>query len=84
MKHIISSLRSYSSNKNLVDLLIKMPKDTTEHVVRNQKQRIRIREKSKHYSPGTVNLQILGSGARGSSAAVYLFSEQARWELNFK
>jgi hypothetical protein len=76
-----------------------MPKDTTEHVQRNQKQRIRIREKSKFYSPGTVNLQVrkekflgeivkfkvswecfqvLGSGARGSSSSIYLFSEQAR------
>lgn len=55
-----------------------MPKDTTEHVVRNQKHRIRIREKSKHYSPGTVNLQVLGSGARGTSSSIYLFSEQAR------
>lgn len=55
-----------------------MPKDQTEHIERNQKQRLRIREKSKHYSPGTVNLQVLGSGARGSSASIYLFSEQAR------
>jgi hypothetical protein len=35
-----------------------MPKDTTEHIQRNQKQRIRIREKSQFYSPGTVNLQV--------------------------
>lgn len=50
--------RLYSARKNLEELLLKMPKDTTEHIQRNQKQRIRIREKSKFYSPGTVNLQV--------------------------
>lgn len=55
-----------------------MPKDTTQHIERSQKQRVKIKEKSKFYSPGTVNLQVLGSGARGTSASVYLFSEQSR------
>jgi ribonuclease Z len=68
--------RRYSSK--LVEALLKMPKDTTEHVQNAQKHRIRIREKSKFYSPGTVNIQVLGSGARGTSSAIYLFSEQSR------
>ena len=77
MKKLILGCRRYSQN-NLANLLLKMPKDTTEHVERNQTHRIRIKEKSKYYSPGTVNLQVLGSGARGSSSCVYLFSEQTR------
>lgn len=55
-----------------------MPKDTSDHIERNQKQRMKIREKSQFYSPGTVNLQVLGSGARGTSSSIYLFSEQSR------
>lgn len=67
--------RRYSK---LVNLLKNMPKDTTDHVQNNQKHRIRIKEKSKFYSPGTVNIQVLGSGARGTSSAIYIFSEQSR------
>lgn len=55
-----------------------MPKDVTQHVERNQKQRMKIKEKSKFYSPGVVNCQILGNGARGGSSSVYIFSEQSR------
>lgn len=69
------SFRRYSKLNRLLEI---MPKDTAEHVERNQKQRMKIREKSKFYSPGTVNLQVLGSGARGTSACIYLFSEQSR------
>ncbi|XP_017000181.2 ribonuclease Z, mitochondrial [Drosophila takahashii] len=32
--------------------------------------------------PGTVNLQVLGSGANGAPAAVYLFTDQARYLFN--
>ncbi|KAG5676053.1 hypothetical protein PVAND_005907 [Polypedilum vanderplanki] len=59
-----------------------MPKDTTDHIQNNQKHRIRIKEKSKFYSPGTVNIQVLGSGARGTSSSIYLFSEQSRYLFN--
>lgn len=48
------------------------------HVAEAQKQRIRIKEKASRYIPGTVNLQILGSGAPGSPASVYLFTDQSR------
>lgn len=59
-------------------ILSTMPKDITQHVERNQKQRMKIKEKSKFYSPGVVNCQILGNGARGGSSSVYIFSEQSR------
>jgi len=75
MKKINSYVRSYSK---LLDILKTMPKDTSEHQLNAQKHRIRIKERSKFYSPGTVNIQVLGSGARGTSSAIYLFSEQAR------
>ncbi|XP_016969832.2 ribonuclease Z, mitochondrial [Drosophila rhopaloa] len=32
--------------------------------------------------PGTVNLQVLGSGANGAPASVYLFTDQARYLFN--
>ncbi|XP_016946830.1 ribonuclease Z, mitochondrial [Drosophila biarmipes] len=32
--------------------------------------------------PGTVNLQVLGSGANGAPGAVYLFTDQARYLFN--
>jgi hypothetical protein len=72
-------IRSYSSSKKKLEkILSDMPKDLSEHIQTNQKHRLRIREKSKFYSPGTVNIQVLGSGARGSSSCVYIFSEQSR------
>jgi ribonuclease Z len=64
--------------RSLVEILKEMPKDSTEIIQNAQKHRIRIKERSQFYSPGTVNLQVLGSGARGTSSSVYLFSEQAR------
>lgn len=75
MKSVKLIARSYSK---LVNILLNMPKDSSEHIQNAQKHRIRIKEKSKFYSPGTVNIQVLGSGARGTSSAIYLFSEQSR------
>lgn len=75
MKILTLWVRRYSK---LVDLLRTMPKDNSEHVKTNQKARLRIREKSQFFSPGTVNIQVLGSGARGTSSSVYIFSEQSR------
>lgn len=55
-----------------------MPRDP-RHVAEAQKQRIKIKEKSRFHVSGTVNLQILGSGATSASpAAVYLFTDQSR------
>lgn len=77
MKFLNLWIRRYSTKK-LEKILLSMPKDTTEHIQANQRHRLRIREKSKFYSPGTVNIQVLGSGARGTSSSVYIFSEQSR------
>lgn len=54
-----------------------MPRNS-KHIAEAQKQRLRIKEKASRYIPGTVNLQILGSGAPGSPANVYLFTDQSR------
>jgi hypothetical protein len=73
------NFRRFSSAKfHLNYLLNNMPKDVSQHVERIQKQRMKIKEKSKFYSPGVVNIQILGNGARGGSSSVYIFSEQSR------
>lgn len=66
---------------NLNALLLKMPRNKT-HIADAQKQRLRIKEKGARYVPGTVNLQILGSGAAGSPACVYLFTDQSRYLFN--
>lgn len=72
--------RFFSSN-TLHDLLLKMPRDTT-HTQILQTQRVKIKEKSMKYSPGTVNLQVLGSGAGGAPTALYLFTDQSRYLFN--
>ncbi|CRK93935.1 CLUMA_CG007462, isoform A [Clunio marinus] len=82
MLSLVSCFRRYSKKSNLVKYLIEMPKDNTEHIELGQKQRIKIREKSKYYSPGIVNLQVLGNGANGGSSSIYLFSEQTRYLFN--
>lgn len=66
-----------SSNSNLNNLLIKMPKEP-KHIGEAQKQRIKIKQKSSKYTPGRVTLQILGTGAKGAPRSVYLFSDQSR------
>lgn len=66
---------------NLNTLLIKMPKDH-KHVLEAQRQRIKIKERNNKYIPGTVNLQVLGSGSAGTPACVYLFTDQQRYLFN--
>uniref|UniRef100_A0A7G3AR59 Zinc phosphodiesterase ELAC protein 2 n=1 Tax=Lutzomyia longipalpis TaxID=7200 RepID=A0A7G3AR59_LUTLO len=58
-----------------------MPRDT-KHIQEAQKHRIRIREKGTKYIPGTVTLQVLGTGAPGSPACVYIFTDQSRYLFN--
>lgn len=69
------------TQSNLNALLLKMPRNKT-HIADAQRQRQRIKEKASRYIPGTVNLQILGSGAPGSPASVYLFTDQSRYLFN--
>lgn len=78
---LVNKSRFYSKiTSNLNKLLIKMPRDTA-FIVEAQKQKLRNKERKAKYVPGTVSLQILGSGAPGSSASVYLFTDQSRYKL---
>lgn len=49
-----------------------------QHIVVSQKQLIKIKERTQKHVPGTINLQILGCGAPGAPASVYLFTDQSR------
>lgn len=49
-----------------------------QHITDAQKQIIKIKERHQKYVPGTINLQILGSGAPGAPATIYLFTDQSR------
>lgn len=49
-----------------------------KHIEFAQKQQIKIKERNLKYVPGTLNLQILGCGAPGAPASVYLFTDQSR------
>lgn len=70
----------FSNQSKLHELLLKMPRDNTQTQIL-KKQRVKIKEKSSKYSPGIVNLQILGSGAKGAPTALYLFTDQSRYVL---
>ncbi|KAJ6648448.1 Ribonuclease Z, mitochondrial [Pseudolycoriella hygida] len=69
------------SNKELQKMLLQMPRDT-KYVSETQKQRLKIKERCKKYIPGTVNVQVVGSGSLGSPASVYLFTDQQRYLFN--
>ncbi|EDS28618.1 ribonuclease Z, mitochondrial [Culex quinquefasciatus] len=58
-----------------------MPLDP-KHIAEAQKQRLKLKQKVAKVSPGIVNLQVVGSGAAGSPASVYLFSDQTRYLFN--
>lgn len=63
--------------------LIKMSKiKQQKHIATAQKQLQKAKEKSLKYVPGTINLQILGNGAKGAPSSVYLFTDQSRYLLN--
>lgn len=69
------------TNSYLQKVLLTMPREP-KHISEAQKQRIKIKEKSRNsqYVPGTVNIQVLGSGSCGSPATLYLFTDQWRFE----
>uniref|UniRef100_A0A182NBR0 Zinc phosphodiesterase ELAC protein 2 n=1 Tax=Anopheles dirus TaxID=7168 RepID=A0A182NBR0_9DIPT len=70
-----------SINKKLQKLLNKMPLDP-KHIAEAQKQRLKLKQKVAKVSPGIVNLQVLGCGAPGTPASVYLFTDQTRYLFN--
>lgn len=47
-----------------------------------QKQRQKLKEKAQKYVPGTVSLQVLGSGAKGAPRSLYVFTDQFRYLFN--
>ena len=49
------------------------------HIATAQKQLQKAKERSQKYVPGTINLQILGTGAKGTPASIYLFTDQTRY-----
>ncbi|KAI5723587.1 hypothetical protein M8J76_008409 [Diaphorina citri] len=53
-----------------------------QHAQNLKFQRVKMREKSMKYVPGIVNLQVLGSGARGAPKSLYLFTDQSRYLFN--
>jgi hypothetical protein len=67
----------YSEQHNLKQLLLTMPKDTRPTAAL-QKQRQKCKEKGQKYTPGTVSLQVLGSGAKGAPRSLYVFTDQSR------
>ncbi|XP_044732048.1 ribonuclease Z, mitochondrial isoform X2 [Chrysoperla carnea] len=72
---------SQSSAVNLHNLLTNMPKDY-KHIPMIQKNRLKVKEKSQNYIPGTFRIQILGSGAEGAPRALYVFSDHSRYMFN--
>lgn len=65
---------SYSkASLDLQNLIMNMKKDLTPTRLKPAKQ------KSK-YSAANVTLQVLGSGAKGSPASLYVFSDQSRYD----
>ncbi|XP_058169782.1 ribonuclease Z, mitochondrial [Anopheles ziemanni] len=58
-----------------------MPLDP-KHIAEAQKQRLKLKQKVSKVSPGIVNLQVLGCGAPGTPASVYLFTDQTRYLFN--
>lgn len=83
-RHIVSLNYSKQSNLKLNHLLKTMQNDKSQNKSKQKdknkdkiKERV-IRNSVNKNAPGTVNLQILGSGAPGSPASVYLFADQSR------
>ncbi|XP_063240467.1 LOW QUALITY PROTEIN: ribonuclease Z, mitochondrial-like [Bacillus rossius redtenbacheri] len=68
-------------NHNLHNLLVEMPKEK-KHTQELKKQRQKLKEKGQKYVPGTVCLQVLGSGAEGAPTSLYLFTDQSRYLFN--
>ncbi|XP_021942472.1 ribonuclease Z, mitochondrial-like [Zootermopsis nevadensis] len=71
----------YSKQHNLKQILLTMPRDTG-HTEILQKQRQKCKVKGQKYTPGTVSLQVLGSGAKGAPRSLYVFTDQSRYLFN--
>ncbi len=74
--HISGHTFGKKTKDKLLNLLYTMPKDTS-HIPRLQSERTAKKISKVKYPPGTVTLQVLGSGVRGSPRALYLFTDQS-------
>lgn len=77
----LSCRRLVSSHHNLIQSLLDMPREAkaSEEL---KKIRLKIKEKSLKYVPGTISLQVLGSGALGAPKCLYVFTDQSRYLFN--
>ena len=82
---VVFNVRSFHSTRRIfgkqakdkiLNLLFTMPKDTS-HIPRLQSERTAKKISKVRYPPGTVTLQVLGSGVRGSPRSLYLFTDQS-------
>ena len=70
-----------SKKNNWLDLVLEMPKDTTDHIARMQAHRQYKKVAKSKFPPSTVMLQVLGSGARGAPTGLYMFTDQSRYTV---
>lgn len=77
--HIIT--RNFSVKTRLKDLLINMPKEAV-HVPALKAGRKAKKETFSKYPAGIINLQVLGSGAKGAPRSLYVFTDQTRYLFN--
>lgn len=54
------------------------------HIAAAQKQIQKAKERSQKYVPGSISLQILGTGAQGTPSTVYLFTDQTRYTIKLQ
>lgn len=71
------AVRHCSKHNHLNELLLTMPKEKP-HTAILKSQRIKGRAKNIKYTPGTVTLQVLGSGAKGAPRSLYVFTDHSR------
>lgn len=74
--HLSKRVLRENTKEKLLNLLHKMPKEMS-HVPRLQSERQAKKISKVKYPPGTVTLQVLGSGVRGAPRALYLFTDQS-------
>lgn len=70
---ILNSMSS-GSEKIKTEASAKVPKLVKQKIVRRKRKE----NERDLFSPGVVNLQVLGSGCKGAPASIYLFSDQSR------
>lgn len=78
---IVVGNRNLSNRAKLKDLLLTMPKETI-HIPPLKEGRKAKKESSVKYPAGIINLQVLGSGAKGSPRSLYVFTDQTRYLFN--